>query len=189
MVGITSQLFGQSKRAFHRFSKTYSLNRDESRRRALFNLGERYLFGREGEKRDPARAVLYFKEAASKGFPLAISVLGFCAEFGMGVETDFKVAERLYIEAASEDCGLGMARLAFLRKYGRPGVKIDRVEAEEWHAKVAERGEECIEWLMKAASEDDDPSAQYALGVCYHDGVAVEKNADEAVKCRFWLIR
>jgi TPR repeat protein len=184
MVGITSQLFGQSRRALNRLGKSYSINREDARKRALFRLGERYLFGRENETKNPAKAVVYFRQAASRQFPLALTVLGFCFEFGHGVEMNFKEAEKCYIEAAELQDGLGMSRLAFLRKYGRPGVKIDRVEAEEWQAKVNAMGEGVLQWLIEASEKDNDSSCQYCLGVCYHDGVGVPKNEEHAVFCK-----
>lgn len=183
MVGITSHLIGQSRRALHRLSKTYSLNREDARRQALFRLGERYLFGKDGEAKDAAKALVYFRQAAQRGYLLAQTVLGFCYEFGIGADTDLKEAERLYIECAAQNEGFAQARLAFLRKYGRPGIRIDRVEADEWQAKVSKIGPSSISWLMEAAEVENEASAQYCLGVCYHDGVAVEKNETLAVYC------
>lgn len=60
--------------------------------------------------------------------------------------------------------------MSFLRRYGRPGVKIDRVEAEEWVKRITELGSCALGWLIKAADHFSLPSACYALGVCYHDG-------------------
>lgn len=148
----------------------------------MFHQAENFLFGRNGTVKDQHKAVEYLTICVQQSLPIAMSVLGFCREFGLGCEMDFIEAERLYISAANHEDGLGQARLAFLRKYGRPGVKIDRVEADEWQAKATAIGPSSIEWLMRAADEDCDPSAQYALGVCYHDGVAVQKNPHEAIK-------
>ena len=61
------------------------------------------------------------------------------------------------------------ARLAFLRKYGRPGIKIDRVEAEGWAKQANELGPAAVEWLAMA-DEQDFASASYCYGVCFHDG-------------------
>lgn len=185
MVGINTNIFSGSKR-LNRLSKTFgfgALHREEARRKALFQMGEKYLFGHDGETKDQSKSIMYFKQAAARGYMLASSVLGFCYEFGMGVDIDFLEAERLYIEAAECEDGFGQARLAFLRKYGRPGVKIDRNEASAWEERVALKGISSLEWLIRAAEIENEPSAQYVLGVCYHDGVAVEKNAKLAVQC------
>lgn len=185
MVGITSQLLEKSRRSLHRLSKTYSLSRDDARRQAVFRLGERHLFGRDGEARDGTKAANYFQQAMQRGYLLAQSVLGFIYEFGLGgASVDLAEAERLYIDAANKGEGLAQARLAFLRKYGRPGIRIDRVEAKEWQERVNEQGPDCIQWLIDASEVEGEPSAQYSLGVCYHDGVGVEKDAVMAVHCR-----
>lgn len=94
---------------------------------------------------------------------------------------DFKGAEKLYIDGSMLGDGLCCARLAFLRKYGRPGVKINRVEAEEWQQRANAIGSKSVEWLINAAEQESDASAQYALGVCYHDGVGVDKDDRKAV--------
>jgi TPR repeat protein len=157
--------------------------RDDTRRQAIFRLGESHLFGRDGYPHEPKLAITYFIQASNRGMPLAMSVLGFCHEFGIGCQMDFIEAERLYIEAASLGDGMAYARLAFLRKYGRPGVKIDRVEADEWQARANQCGPGCVQWLKTAAETFGDSSAQYALGVCYHDGVGVSKDEQLAIKC------
>jgi TPR repeat protein len=78
---------------------------------------------------------------------------------------DFKGAETLYISAAVGGSGLAQSRLAFLRKYGRPGVKIDRVEAEQWIKKVQEKGSSAIEWLRSAADRENHPAGLLELGL------------------------
>lgn len=210
MTGITS-LLGQSRRALNRLghsctiasiqSSTNSNNsnnsnnntitrnttgssRDDSRRQAIFRLAESHLFGRDGYPCDPERAISYLRQAVDRGMPLAMSVLGFCHEFGIGCQMNFVEAERLYIQAAALADGMAYARLAFLRKYGRPGVKIDRVEADEWQSKANEIGQDCVQWLIMTAEQYQDSSAQYALGVCYHDGVGVPKDERLAIKCK-----
>lgn len=98
----------------------------------------------------------------------AQALMGFCLEFGLGVSQDFQGAERLYSAAGLQGNGLACARLSFLRRYGRPGVVINRMEAEEWVKRVGSL--ESLSWLVKAADQYNLPAACYALGVCYHDG-------------------
>lgn len=72
-------------------------------------------------------AVYYLKKALNNMD--AIALLAFCTEFGLGTAQDSVKAEKLYVLAAKKsDNGLAIARLAFLRYYGRPFVRIDRVE-------------------------------------------------------------
>lgn len=135
-------------------------------------IGEQFLFGQNGCEVDTRRAIKYLKKAAFRhgGDVQAQAVLGFCYEFELGVKQDYKAAENLYICAAVKGNGVAMIRLAFLRRYGRPGVKMDRVEADEWIRKVQDMGEGAVAWFKRAAEEGNHPAAQYALGVCYHDG-------------------
>ncbi|KAF9124819.1 hypothetical protein BGW39_007866, partial [Mortierella sp. 14UC] len=150
----------------------------------FFELGQQLLFGRYGHSKDEAAAVEYYRMAAQLGSGgghlEAQAALAFCYEFGLGIQADFVEAERLYILAAERNNGLALSRLAFLRKYGRPSVKIDRIESEYWQQKINQQGPAALAWLMEAASVDNHDCCQYALGVCYHDGVGVEKNPTEA---------
>ena len=131
----------------------------------LFKLANQFLLGRKGHKKQPSLAITYYKGAANLGHTQALGVLGFCHEFGLGVDKDFEESERLYLEAAKRyQDGLAMARLAFLRKYGRPNVKIDRAEAEEWADRVR-RLRQPMRWIVEAATLDNNAAAQYALGV------------------------
>ncbi|KAL7751291.1 hypothetical protein RI367_003150 [Sorochytrium milnesiophthora] len=157
---------------------------------------------------DEATAVLCFHRAADLGHTLAIALLGFCYEFGLGVEHDFSAAERYYVEAANAPHHepLSMARLAFLRRYGRPNVRMDRAEANVWRDKLRQMylpfltqditasasfsdagdlysSEDPLVWLRWAAGVIKHPAAQYSLGTCYHDGVGTRTPCpNEAVR-------
>jgi TPR repeat protein len=92
------------------------------------------------------------------------AVLGFCYEFGLGVEQDYKAAEQLYISAAHKGSSLATLQLSFIRRYGRPSVKIDRVEAEEWIRKLdAVSGSKAVEWLTMAADGYNHPAGMCAV--------------------------
>lgn len=159
----------------------------------IISQAERCLLSKDPSEKDEKKAVnllssiVYPKSPnlelppSSKRLADASALLAFCCEFSLGVSQDFKRCESLYISAASNSNGLAMARLAFLRRYGRPGVKIDRVEAEEWVSRVNQQGPNAVGWLLKAAQDYDHPAANYAIGVCYHDGVGVEKSPETAV--------
>lgn len=143
---------------------------------------ERLLLGRDGVPRDETQAFALLRKLASAGHIHAQALLGFCFEFGLGVDqVDFAAAEKEYIEAGNAGSGLASARMAFLKKYGRPGVKIDRIEAEEWTTKVEKQEPTALQWLRTAADRDNHPAATYALGVCFHDGVGVPKDSIKAV--------
>lgn len=36
--------------------------------------------------------------------------------------------------------------------------------------RVSSMGPSAMSWLIRTADEDNHPAANYALGVCYHDG-------------------
>ncbi|CEG80349.1 hypothetical protein RMATCC62417_14703 [Rhizopus microsporus] len=147
-----------------------------------FQKGNYYLFGRKGYPVNQEKAIHYYTLAATEcNHVQAEGIIGFCYEFGLGLPKDFVEAERRYLAAASKGDGLSMARLAFLRKYGRPNVRINRVEAEEWAEKV-KQCPNAVDWIVQAATLDADPSAQYALGVCYHDGVGMPKDEKAAFR-------
>ena len=130
----------------------------------LVYMGECYLFGKNDIEKDEEKAVKYFKTAANRtsgqGVTQAKAILGFCYEFGLGVPENFKSAEELYICAANDDNGLAQARLAFLRRYGRPSVKIDRTEAEKWLNRVNQQGAQAIQWLIDAATIEQHPAGK-----------------------------
>ncbi|CAG8436219.1 7103_t:CDS:2 [Funneliformis caledonium] len=143
--------------------------------------GETYLFGRAGEPKDEKKAFEFFQRAASLKHPESQGVMAFCYEFGLGIEKDFKQAELHYIPAAELGNGLAQARLAFLRKYGRPSVHIDRAEAEMWQQKVKDQGKTAIAWLFYAASAAQNHArAQDKLGVCLQLGIGCEKDEETA---------
>jgi hypothetical protein len=134
-------------------------------------------------QREKRKAIRQLQKAAEHGHTSSQAVLGFLYEFGIGVaEQDFQAAEKLYLASAKAGNGLSQTRLTFLRKYGRPGVKIDRLEADEWVQRVNSRGEEAILWFKDMSERGNNPAAAYALGVCYHDGVGVIKSPERAVE-------
>ncbi|OLY82768.1 hypothetical protein AYI68_g3102 [Smittium mucronatum] len=110
-----------------------------------------------------------------------ITILGFCYEFGIGVECDYAKSEKLYTLPAQRGNALAQSRLVFLKKYGRPGVCIDRIKAEDWANKIkANKNMESLDWLLKASNEYHFSEAQYALGLCYHDGIGAEVDEKRA---------
>ncbi|PVU89365.1 hypothetical protein BB561_005403 [Smittium simulii] len=116
----------------------------------------------------------------------SIAVLGFCYEFGLGVKCDYAKSERFYKPCAIKGNALGQSRLAFLKKYGRPGIKIDRTLAAKWALKVKLNSESsATSWLEKASYVYGLAEAQYALGLCYHDGIGV--NVDDKKAFQLYL--
>jgi TPR repeat protein len=132
-----------------------------------FHMGNSYFLKQEYEK-----AILYLGKAISLSPEdgMVIAVLGFCHEFGLGTPLSYTKAEEYYIQGCKLENGIALIRLAFLRYYGRPGVMINRVEAESLKKKANELPKESFEWLVIAAEKYNIPAAMYAYGVCFHDG-------------------
>ncbi|PWA01030.1 hypothetical protein BB558_002888 [Smittium angustum] len=148
--------------------------------RNMFNLAEEMFFGDNQHKRNIEGSIeimkmFIYEDINCPEVLQGIAIYGFCYEFGLGVECDFAESERIYKPAALRGNALAQSRLSFLKKYGRPGVRIDRSKADEWMNKVRENTtSSAVDWLIKAAETYNMPEAQYALGLCYHDGVGVD---------------
>lgn len=80
-------------------------------------------------------------------------------------------------------CALADARLAFMMKYGRQSIKIDRVKAEEHRIRSISSSDSLI-WL--SAMADRLPAAQFVLATCYYNNIAVENNDELAFS---WCLR
>ena len=128
---------------------------------AQFALGTHYYDGR-GVKEDKAEAVKWFRKSAEQENIYAQWILGLCYEMGYGVIKNTEEAEKWYKCAADQGYALSqrsLGRLFYLNEsYGK-----------------------AIPWLRKAA-EQGDAEAQNYLGLCYHNGYGVSKNAEDAAK-------
>ncbi|KAJ1916307.1 hypothetical protein IWQ60_008147 [Tieghemiomyces parasiticus] len=146
----------------------------------LFDMGSNLLLGLNGYPVNLELASIYLEMAHNYEQTDATAVLGFCYEFGLGVATDYRLAEHCYLTAAKSGNGLGMTRMVFLRKFGRPGVVINQPEADRWQQLVNRQGVHALKWLRTAAERVSHPAAQYALGLCYLDGVGFPKHERRA---------
>lgn len=176
---------GNNKRLFHGHNSIQQLATSNN----LIHQAENYLFGRNGYHRDTKLSVQLLRKAAVHYHnKSAFAILGFCYEFGFGVLNHFGSAEKYYLLALPSDLDSDMdervlfaiSRLAFLRKYGRPGVYIDRIEAQKWEAIVEKGSSKSIAWIQRAATQDKCSASQYCLGVFYHDGLTVKKDEKTA---------
>jgi TPR repeat protein len=66
----------------------------------IYERGKDYRYGRDTTKRDFAKALACFEEAAGSGHPGARYELGYCYHYGMGVEKDLSKAVEWYLRAA-----------------------------------------------------------------------------------------
>ncbi|KAJ3249551.1 hypothetical protein HDU78_000078 [Chytriomyces hyalinus] len=143
------------------------------------------------------RAFTLLKDASfitqQRRFAPAVSALAFYNEFALGEfeAPDFVRAERLYNSSAASNCSFALARLAFLKMQGRPGIKINQALAEHYRAVLATNaaafelgaagisGSSSLSWIHILAV-NHHPSAQFCLGICLYNGIGTVKNKSAA---------
>lgn len=147
------------------------------------------LYGKVVNNHD-AKSFALIKEAADKNNPEALKWLGDCYFCGQGVKEDKTEAVKCYIK--SSEMGNGPAQFELGQcYYNGEGVERDTIKAEEWMEKSSMNdcpgarelwfkfsGENCFKKHLHDATELNDASAQYYLGIDYISGRFVER--DEA---------
>lgn len=132
------------------------------------NLGRIFSLGLGGVPRDLARAVDYYRKAASAGASIAQDNLGYMYEMGDGVAQDYAEAAIWYEKAALQGNSTAQTHLGCLYLEGK-GVPQDKAKAASWFQKAALQG---------------DADSQTNLGQMYLVGLGVPQNSTEARK---WL--
>jgi len=98
---------------------------------ACHELGNRYLAGAGGLPQNPARAMLYFEDAARKGHRDAAFRLGKMYSEGAQIPRDYPKAIEYYTIAARAGHALAQHNLGAMYASGR-GVKTDYAEGLAW---------------------------------------------------------
>ena len=96
------------------------------------------------------------------------SDMGYCYEYGIGVEKDLQKAVAFYQEVSDEGVAQGQCALGFCYENGI-GVEPSAGRAFELYLQAAEQG---------------DAPAQCNLGYFYNNGIGTEKDAEAAIE---WL--
>jgi len=165
-------------------------------------LGDDYYYGRNGKSQSYIEAVKWFRKAAEQGYAEAQNNLGYCYEYGQGVEKNLAEAVSWYRKAAEQGHAAAQTNLGGCYKQGY-GVEQNFTEAVSWYRKAAEQGNavaqgnlgvcykigqgveqsytEAVSWYRKAA-EQGLAEAQFLLGLCYKQGRGVEQSFTEAAK-------
>lgn len=142
------------------------------------------------------------KKEASLGIIDSQFELGYCYEYGIGVEQNYVEAIKWYMEAAEKGHASAQNNLGNIYLEGH-SVGQDFTEAVKWFRKAAEQGEapsqfnlgwcyymgqgvtqdyiEAVKWWIKSA-EKGNSSAQANLGILYQKGQGVTQDYTEAVK-------
>ncbi|KQQ85979.1 peptidoglycan-binding protein [Aureimonas sp. Leaf324] len=127
--------------------------------KALFEIGLRVMEGRNGPS-DPAAALTWFAQSATRGFAPAQYSLGTLYEKGNGVERNAATARDWYLLAADQGNVRAMHNLAVLYATGIDG-KSEPEDAAKWFIQAADHG-------MR--------DSQYNLGILYARGAGVEQD-------------
>ncbi|MBB3934382.1 peptidoglycan-binding protein [Aureimonas phyllosphaerae] len=127
--------------------------------KALFEIGLRVMEGRNAPS-DPAAALAWFAQSATRGFAPAQYSLGTLYEKGNGVERNAATARDWYLLAAEQGNVRAMHNLAVLYATGIDG-KSEPANAAKWFIQAADHG-------MR--------DSQYNLGILFARGAGVEQD-------------
>lgn len=145
--------------AFFWYSRAAKKNKD-----AQFQLGLCYLMG-YGCKKNQKVAVEWFQTAATNGSEKGWWYLGWCHQYGKGVDQNYDQAFQYYVKSSEiNEFPRGLYKVAECWMNGY-GVEKDYKKAVEFYNKSAEQG---------------DPAALLALGNCYNEGIGVPKSLEDA---------
>ncbi|POM73301.1 Hypothetical protein PHPALM_9863 [Phytophthora palmivora] len=126
---------------------------------AKSRLGEYYAFGKGGVQKDQARAVQYYKEAATAGIIRAQYNLGYLYLTGDGVPKDALQAEALFRKAAEKGFVMAMVNLAQMYRTGYGKVPKDLETARKWLELAAPHDPNAQE-LLKVMTEHVDATQE-----------------------------
>ncbi len=112
----------------------------------------------------------WYRMAAEQGFAKAHYELGFCFQYGVGVEPDSQHAMYWYLKASEQ--GNTQAQVTL-------GGMLSRGHGSDEHEI---KYQNAFFWFQKAA-EKNDPYGQWELGICYWFGRGVKQNVDHAIYC------
>ena len=189
--------------------KWYKLSANQNNAAAQYALGKMYATG-DAVKKSSDRAFEYFKKAADQKHPAAIFevakyskndgkavelymkaaesgeseaqyALGKMFATGRGVPVDFTKSSQYYRAAA--DQGDLKSQLVILKMFFRIHNRTD-ADGLQGLKPYASTDSSDIFRFAKTAAEKAGPLGQYYLGMCYSDGIGVEKNPAEAL---VWL--
>ncbi|MBQ7815284.1 MAG: sel1 repeat family protein, partial [Thermoguttaceae bacterium] len=142
---------------------------------AKAELAELYWNGCAGTPTDAERAYALALEAASSENPFALRVLGLCCKQGRGVAKNEKAAARYFKRALR-----GFKKRA---ANGDVRSKTTLMEMQYNGNGCAFDGDACFRWAREAA-EAGSAEGMGNLGVCYGEGIGVERNDELAFE---WL--
>ena len=173
------------KKAFELYKE--GANIDNPNPACMFALGKYYeleLAPKEENTRGIHEALYYYEYAANASYPEAITKLAYMHENGIGCEPNKERAYAEYQEAAK--LGDPLANNYLGLRYYNEAKKIESINEiagkEDEDGSVAKLYEQAVE-LFKKAQKEKCARASNNLGMCYEQGVGVEKDIGEAYDC------
>ena len=118
---------------------------DSAKAEALFRQGKT-LFDRQ--EYDSAHKLL--EQAAVLDYAPAMNAVGFCYQYGRGVDKDYAKALMWYKRASAEGDGTGAYNAGWIYLNG-VGVSKDETEARKWYILAAQRGHEDAQSTLRKA--------------------------------------
>lgn len=126
-------------------------------------------------KKDPAKALKMFEDAASTGFAAANRLLGAIYENGLGGEKkDLKKAVEYYTKAANANDAQALFRLG---NYFESG--LNEGEGDKAVSVVQQNAKSALD-LYRLAAQNGLSEAFYNVGVYYETGTVVDKDPEKA---------
>lgn len=138
---------------------------DQNNAVAQYQLGMLYYNFSEQNGRDYNKAFKYFEKSAKQGDAKACYMLGLCYYYGRGEKADPARGLVWIKKAANASVPSAQYFMGYACEEGLPGVSKSAEEAAKWYHK---------------AGMNQYKDAYYKLGVCYDEGLGVERNPNEA---------
>lgn len=149
------------EKAMKYFKILYNLDVTEG----YLGMGLSYMYG-QGVQIDIDRAKDYLEIAANRGNSKAKNALGDLFRLGKGVDTDYSVARDFYVEAAKDNDVDALINLGLLH----------------YRKQIKNHSDTLAYQFMTKASEFDNPSAYYWLGIFQEKGIGCSSSFDHAIK-------
>ncbi len=124
---------------------------------SVYNQGVCLLLGR-GVKADYEAAVAKFRLSAKSNYDSALAYLGFCYQYGYGVELNLQEAISYYKKAVAE------------------GSKNARAALRHLHAPLPEQNIATQQLLFEKARQQHDTHAMRAIGLLYENGQDIRRS-------------
>ena len=124
-----------------------------------------------GVHRDPAKALAWAEEGASRGNALARNMVGLLEDSGRGGQRNDKAALASYLAAADAGLAWGAFNAGYFYESGRGLAQPDAAKAFEYY---------------RRAADDGNAAAGNAIGDLFRTGRGVPQDPDRAVQWYRW---